>query len=381
MIGVLGMADVLRQKGLEAKDQELVETIYRSGEALLEILNDILDFSKIEAGQLNLAPAPVDLVRLVEDVTRLMGITAHNKGLSIKLEVSSEAPIVMGDPGRIRQVLLNLVGNAVKFTDKGSVTVSLVTAIQTTEEVCDCLLVVKDTGIGISEAAQERIFDSFDQGDSSSTWNYGGTGLGLAIVKELVELMGGEITVRSLLGKGSTFTVRLALKTSSQTETAFDYRPTEKTHDVVLKDVVAPHSHSLANGSARVLLAEDNPTTQNLLSILLQQMGIEFSIVDNGQDALDRATQQSFDLIFMDCQMPQMDGFEATSQLRSRGIETPVIALTAYARAEDEQLCLDAGMSDFLSKPFRQSDLRDILERWLGENALPVDPPVPGSVS
>jgi len=375
MIGVLGMADVLREKGLSSADHELVETIYRSGEALLAILNDILDFSKIEAGQLALEQVPVDLVKVLEDVTRLMEINAHNKGLFIKLETTSDAPVVLGDPGRIRQVLLNLIGNAVKFTKSGGVTVSLITATQNSEDVCDCLFVVQDTGIGIAEAAQERIFDSFDQGQSSSTWNYGGTGLGLAIVRELVQMMKGDISVNSSPGKGSTFKVRLPMTLSNQTELSLEpVAPEEKIRKTLPIVPAVPQTPPVQNSQWRVLLAEDNPTTQNLISILLRQIGIELTIVNNGRDAVDTLTHQSFDLIFMDCQMPQMDGFEATSYLRANGLSTPIVALTAYARAEDEQQCLESGMNDFLSKPFRQSELKGILVRWLGDDVLAESP-------
>lgn len=364
MIGVLGMADLLRQKGLAAQDQQLVETIYRSGEALLTILNDILDFSKVEAGRLAIDSFPVDIARLSEDVTRLMDVNAHAKGIEVALVTSGDLPVVEGDPSRIRQILLNLIGNAVKFTEVGRVTVSLSATSRLAEGMCDCCFVVQDTGIGIPEETQERIFDSFDQGDSSTTRKFGGTGLGLAITKELVQLMGGKITVESRLGEGSTFSVELPMPLSKQSELPlFVGEPCLPPKSVATQ---AP----VVSGSWRVLLAEDNPTTQSLISILLQQMGIELTIVDNGQAAVDSLKSTKVDLILMDCQMPLLDGFGATAQLRALGITTPIVALTAYARAEDEEQCLLAGMDDFLSKPFRQSQLKDVLTRWLGVDAL-----------
>jgi signal transduction histidine kinase/ActR/RegA family two-component response regulator len=372
MIGVLGMADVLRQKSLAKQDFKLVETIYRSGEALLTILNDILDFSKIEAGQLDLNPEPVDLGRLVEDVTQLMEINAHNKDIEISFESSENVPFVLGDKGRIRQILLNLVGNAVKFTESGRVNVSLVTAKQSTEDICNCLLVVQDTGVGIPDALQERIFDSFDQGDTSLTKSLGGTGLGLAIVKELVEMMSGEISVTSTPGKGSTFTVCLPLPVSQQPPRI--ETPTEIKREKPPQEVPEVTPQDGVGSRWSVLLAEDNPTTQDLISILMQQLGVELTVVDNGEDALSALESRTFDLVFMDCQMPVMDGFEATDRIRTKGITTPVIALTAYARSEDEQQCFDAGMNDFLSKPFRQSELREILLKWLGEEVLSSKP-------
>ena len=375
MIGVLGMADLLRQRPLAEQDQQLVATIYRSGEALLTILNDLLDFSKIEAGRMELDPVPFDVARLTEEVTQLMEVTAQDKGIALNVRTSVESHAVMGDPGRLRQVLLNLVGNAVKFTDSGSVSVSLEACDGPEQGECDCLFVVKDTGVGIPEDVRTRIFDSFDQGDSSTTRKYGGTGLGLAITRELIHLMHGEISVESEPGKGSSFSVRLPMRLSSQSELSLVSLP--KTIPEHFVDV-APAVKSPVNGGGkrRILLAEDNPTTQSLISILLQQMGIDLAIVDNGQAAITYLADEEVDLILMDCQMPILDGFKATAHLRAQGLTTPVVALTAYARAEDEDQCLAAGMNDFLSKPFRQNDLREVLMRWLGAEALS-----PGSVA
>jgi len=368
MIGVLGMADLLRHKDLAEQDQQLVETIYRSGEALLTILNDILDFSKVEAGRLEIDSVPINLLQLTDDVAQVMNVNAHAKGLVVVVKTSGELPLVEGDPGRIRQILLNLIGNAVKFTEDGNVTVSLSVMSRSSEGLCDCLFKIQDTGGGIPREAQSRIFDSFDQGDSSMTRKYGGTGLGLAIVKELVQLMGGQVTVESRLGEGSTFSVQLPLALSKQSELPFfAEKPSAQPMSRVASPVVAEH---VASGARHVLLAEDNPTTQSLISILSQQMGIELTIVNNGQEAVDFLLNEKVDLILMDCQMPLLDGFGATAKLRAQGLLTPVVALTAYARAEDEQQCLAAGMNDFLSKPFRQSELRDVLVRWLGADAL-----------
>jgi len=373
MIGVLGMADLLRQRPLQDQDLQLVATIYRSGEALLEILNDLLDFSKIEAGHMSLDPVPFDVARLTEDVTRLMEVTAHNKGIDLTVSTSVESTIVMGDPGRLRQVLLNLVGNAVKFTDSGSVSVSLEACDGPEEGECEGLFVVRDTGVGIAEDVRSRIFDSFDQGDSSTTRKYGGTGLGLAITRELVHLMKGEIEVESKPGEGSVFSVRLPMTLSSQPELPLVSLPKLMLSSSDDEALVVASPVNL-DGRRRVLLAEDNPTTQSLISILMQQMGLDLAIVDNGQAAIDYLADNQVDLILMDCQMPILDGFKATTRLRAQGVTTPVIALTAYARSEDEAQCLDAGMNDFLSKPFRQNDLREVLLRWLGAEALSLSP-------
>ncbi len=362
MIGVLGMADILRQRSLKESDRTLVDTIYKSGEALLIILNDLLDFSKIEAGRLDLDPVPIDIKQLTEDVTRLMKVNALEKGIDLMVTTPEDSQHVMGDPGRLRQVLLNLVGNAVKFTESGCVSVSLQIFKESDESrECDCLFVIKDSGVGIPEELRLRIFDSFDQGDSSTTRKYGGTGLGLAITRELVHMMRGEVSVDSRLGEGSTFSVRLTMPLAP-------LKKEPKIPFVEKVQEITPLTTTL--GAKRILLAEDNPTTQSLISILLQQMGLELSIVDNGQDAVDFLADKEVDLILMDCQMPKMDGFKATALLRSQGVKTPIIALTAYARAEDEDQCLDAGMSDFLSKPFRQNDLKDVLFKWLGVEPL-----------
>jgi CheY-like chemotaxis protein/two-component sensor histidine kinase len=370
MIGVLGMAELLRQKDLDKQDQQLVETIYRSGEALLTIINDVLDFSKIEAGRLELDAVAVDLADLAGEVTRLLEVNAHTKGLEVLLETPGDLPIVIGDPIRIRQILLNLIGNAIKFTESGRVTVSLSVTCRPTEKVCDCLFVVQDTGIGIPEDVQMQIFDSFDQGDSSLSTKSGGTGLGLAIVKKLVQMMKGQVTVDSRPGEGSTFSVYVPMALAGRSELPLSATEQSKLQKLSVVEAPAVAVPVAADGSRRILLAEDNPTTQNLLSILLQQMGIKLTIVDNGQAAIDSLAKEKVDLIFMDCQMPQLDGFEATAQLRAQGLLTPIVALTAYARAEDEQQCLAVGMNDFLSKPFRQSELRSVITRWFGAEFL-----------
>jgi CheY-like chemotaxis protein len=270
-------------------------------------------------------------------------------------------------------MLLNLVGNAVKFTDSGRVSVSLETCDGPEEGECDCLFVVEDTGGGLSEDVLARIFDSFDQGDSSTTRKYGGTGLGLAITRELVNLMRGEISVVSKLGEGSVFSVRLPMMLSSQPELLLVNAPKAIPVPFVEAPLVMKTPVN-GRGKRRVLLAEDNPTTQSLISILLAQMGLELEVVDNGQAAIDYLATEAVDLVLMDCQMPILDGFKATAHLRAQGLTTPVVALTAYAREEDEDQCLAAGMNDFLSKPFRQNDLKEVLMRWLGAEALSPEP-------
>lgn len=365
MIGVLGMAELLRKRPLDSSDMQMVEAIYSSGEALLTILNDILDFSRIEAGQLQFDAVPVDLKPLTEEIVKMMAVNAHDKGLELKLVLPDVLPVVIGDPGRIRQVLLNLVGNAIKFTDSGTVSISLRATFDEARHLCNCIFDIQDTGAGINPDIQDRIFESFDQGDSSTTRRYGGTGLGLAIVKDLVQAMRGTVSFESELGTGSLFRVCLPLTAADHSGSARRH-PEDQTGagDPAVEGVELPPLSEMGKGQ-RILLAEDNPTTQSLLAILMEQMGFGLTIVDNGQAALDFLEKEVVDLVLMDCQMPELDGFTATAQLRAKGFETPIVALTAYARAEDEEQCLAAGMNDYLSKPFRQAELQAMLQKWL----------------
>lgn len=374
MIGVLGMAELLRKRPLESLDKQMVEAIYNSGEALLKIINDILDFSRIEAGQLKFDVVPVDLKRLTDEVVQMMVVNAHAKGIEMSLDTPEVIPIVIGDPGRIRQVLINLVGNAIKFTDSGNVSVSLRVSIDETGQLCNCIFDIKDTGPGIDPEMKDRIFDSFDQGDSSTTRRYGGTGLGLAIVKDLVKTMNGAISFESKLGQGSRFHVSLPLP-SWQGPASTDERPKDPAELGEPAEKAMEQKPLSETGKGwRILLAEDNPTTQSLISILLEQMGFDLSIVDNGQAAVEFFDKEMVDLILMDFQMPQMDGLTATARLRARGVEIPIIALTAYAREEDQEKCFAAGMNDYLSKPFRLAEMRAMLQKWLPRNAQSVAP-------
>jgi CheY-like chemotaxis protein len=258
-----------------------------------------------------------------------------------------------------------LVSNAIKFTDIGKVSVSLRAAFDEAEDLCNCVFDIEDTGHGIDSDIQARIFDSFDQGDSSTTRRYGGTGLGLAIVKDLVQSMGGTISFESTPGQGSTFNVCLPLSATERPFSTRDLAEGQAESVESVEDGIEQPPLSETGKGLRILLAEDNPTTQSLISIILEHMGFDLTIVDNGQAAVEFLEKEVVDLVLMDCQMPQMDGFTATVQLRAKGIVTPVVALTAYARDEDEDQCLAAGMNDFLSKPFRQVEMQAMLQKWL----------------
>jgi two-component system, sensor histidine kinase and response regulator len=493
MNGVMGMTELLLRSDLNDKQRRLAETARRSGDALLSVINDILDFSKIESGKLVLEHTPFDFLTVLEDVLNLFAQTAHGKGLTLASLVSPEVPLNLeGDPGRLRQVLVNLVANAIKFTDQGQVVVR----VQRLEEQQSSLLLrieVEDSGIGVPQDVQSHIFEQFSQADESMSRRYGGTGLGLTIVKQLVEMMGGGVGVHSQPGAGSVFwfTVRLsrlpgqasphqvllhgvralivdpnpvwrqilsrqlgglglitataatgheALALLHQAPEApfdlalIDYRLPDlealKLGDAIRNDsalgavrlvlmlplgqlggpersgsvdysgyltkpvrqsqlptVVAsalgllgsppsqgsPQEDSLAasRSTACILLVEDNTVNQEVGMAMLEALGYQAVLAVNGIEALAQLTEQHFDLVLMDCQMPEMDGYQATRRIRADeaatglGRHLPVIALTAHAMIGNREACLEAGMDDYLTKPFTQDELGRLLSRWL----------------
>jgi len=506
MNGVLGMTELLLSTNLSADQRRFAMTVHQSAESLLAIINDILDLSKIEAGKLKLETVDFDVHRLVEDIAQLFADGAHRKGLNLACSISDEVPMMLrGDPVRLRQILTNLLGNAVKFTAKGEVVIAV-----TLKELADDVMVrfeVRDTGIGIPQALQARIFDAFSQADGSTTRRYGGTGLGLSIVKQLTEMMGGEVGVSSEAGKGSTFwfTARLPKSSSQpqvrhtgtalqmvrvlvadQNETGRNILINQTTSwgmrcrsagsgrsavellreaavrgepfDVAILDadlqdidavslariihsdpdippvrvlvmvplaacnsddadaagisafVAKPHRksqlynailsamsgtvgqvqvHEDAAGrkgggrsslGGRVLLAEDHPVNQMVAMEILKGLGCTVDLAADGREVLRKASEGSHDLILMDCQMPEMDGYEATRALREMEragqvfsqdgpaqvpSHIPIVALTAHAVEGDRERCLEAGMDDYLSKPFTEGQLAEILARWL----------------
>ena len=494
MIGVLGMTEQLLGTRLDAGQLVMARTVHNSGEALLAVLNDILDLSKIEAGKIEVEQVPFDLRELLDDVLGLFAKTAFDRGLELVGHIASDCPsALIGDPTRLRQILLNLVGNALKFTERGEIVVRIGALKRSAERVVlDCS--VRDTGIGIDPQAQQRIFDSFAQADNSTSRIYGGTGLGLAIVKRLVALMEGEVWVSSSPGEGSRFGFCLPLlcqpgaaplpadpnlsgrrilvwddhgptlemltdhlgalgmevagvTDSRQARRLLEEEPSaapfafalidttlEEHEREVLSDLAAtaalagthclyllPHGTAAIEDSGRVwgesdilfkplrssqlaaalvtvlpgpeaggypldgqplpppspaqdqppatfsriLVAEDNPTTQRLIQLILGSGGYQVEMAVNGAEVVERVGRENYDLILMDCQMPLVDGFSATRTLRARGDRVPVIALTAHAQKEDAERCLAAGMDDYLSKPFRQQQLLEVVEKWL----------------
>lgn len=480
MIGVLGMTEVLQATALDQQQRSLVETVHQSGQALLAILNDILDLAKIESGKLQLEQIPFDLLAVAEAAVDLFAEQAVAKGLELVCEVEPDCRRqLLGDPGRLRQVLLNLLGNAVKFTPAGLVALR-VRLQEGSDRWLRLVFEVSDTGIGIEDEVQAKIFESFCQADDSTTRHFGGSGLGLTIVRDLVEIMGGDLTLESTPGRGSRFSFSLefplaAVDFPEMTEPALvgqsvllleqdatsrqllaaelqrlrlrvtavaspgEIASAGEGYDFLLLDsrldreevarlvarlapggvrpavvllgrvqdgfsglcvlrkpvrisllaqalvqaqceaqsqgpepasVPAPLPSKSTEpaprpgGAGQILLAEDNPTTQRLIQIILESSGYEVVIVGNGEEAVGALAGGNFDLVLMDCQMPGMDGLEATRLLRAAGSKLPIVALTAFARQEDADRCFAAGMNDYLRKPFKRSELLAMVEKW-----------------
>jgi PAS domain S-box-containing protein len=351
MCGVIGMTGLLLDTPLTPDQRGCANIVRSSGEALLGIINNILDFSRIEAGKLDLEMVPFDLHDTMKDVVDLLAVIAREKNLELRFRYAPDAPRdLLGDPGRIRQVALNLIGNAIKFTERGQVLVLVEAGGPASVRIA-----VRDTGIGIPAGRQAMLFQKFRQLDSSTTRKHGGTGLGLAISKELVELMGGTLSLASRIGEGSTFTVELPLRANP--------RPRAEPEEGKGTEPGAVGSFA----GRRVLLVEDNIVNQKVGVALLGKLGCQVEVAANGREAL-RMTSQLYDLIFMDCQMPEMDGYETTGEIRKRegaARHTPIIALTAGAMAEDRERCIRAGMDDYLSKPFRVGQLHEMLDKYL----------------
>jgi len=378
MNAVLGFANLLLDTSLTDEQRRFVSTISGSGQALMALINDILDFSKVEAGQLVLECIRYDLWTALSEVSELMSVKAREKGLQLVVERGADVPrLMLGDPGRVRQILLNLVSNAIKFTQQGRVVVRA-----TMDEGGKILLVVEDTGIGIAPHVLPRLFRSFSQGETSTTRRFGGTGLGLAISKRLAEMMGGEIGVQSAIGQGSRFWFTLpppSLALTLGVTADFGEEIPSGTADVP----PVRHLAGSANPPIRALLAEDNSVNQVLARHLLTSLGCAVDIAGNGKEAIELWGRLPYDIVFMDCQMPEMDGLAATAEIRRRERESAtessgisrrhvsIVAITASATVEERAACTRAGMDDFVEKPIRKNELRRCLAELVRPQAIP----------
>jgi signal transduction histidine kinase/CheY-like chemotaxis protein/HPt (histidine-containing phosphotransfer) domain-containing protein len=377
MNAILGMTQLALDTELDDQQRECLEAVKTSADALLDIINDILDFSKIEAGKLDLEKIPFSLGAVLDDTLKVFQWRARDKGLELNVRRDAGVPDrLVGDPGRLRQILVNLVGNGIKFTDRGEVSATVVSVGSAGAEV-RLHFAVRDTGIGIPEDKQDVIFRAFEQADGSTTRRYGGTGLGLAITQRLVQMMGGRLWVESRPGQGSTFhftTVfgRASAMTVQLTEGATVLEP-------------CPSAVSSSLPSLKVLLVEDGVVNQKLATLLLEKKGHRVTLACNGKEALAALERSRFDVVLMDLQMPEMGGLEATAIVRERekgtGRRTPIIALTAHALCGDEERCLVAGMDGYVSKPIQPAYLWEVLASVLSATPpAPAEEPVPEKV-
>jgi CheY-like chemotaxis protein len=367
MNGIIGLTRLLSETNMDTDQEQSIRAILQSSESLLFLLNDILDVSKMEAGELRLEEAPFNLKVTLKNVVNLFSTMASKKGLVINYAYDMNAPTsVIGDPTRIGQIITNLVGNALKFTEEGSVTLSVSAKKQNDNKNCIYSFSITDTGIGIPLEVQQNLFKKFSQGDASTSRKFGGTGLGLSISRSLAEMMGGQISFESTPGKGSVFTAIIPLKNAEKEIVGDD------------KTKVSQRQLSSVNDFSRyrILVTDDHPVNMMFATKLLKKIG--FTRIDqatNGLEAVEKIklSDKTYDLVLMDCQMPEMDGLEASRKIREFELaehrkRVPIVAMTAHAMEGDRDLCLKAGMDDYLSKPVNPDKLNDVLYQWLLKN-------------
>ncbi|WP_415327020.1 ATP-binding protein [Chryseobacterium sp. MMS23-Vi53] len=350
--GILGFTNLLQKRTLDATSTEYVSSIQRSGENLMTIINDILDLSKIEAGMMRITPGIFSINGLINSVETLFLERAKEKRLTISSKVDSTIPDTLnGDATRLTQILVNLIGNAIKFTHQGSIIIEVYNKKQTENDVTIGFK-VSDTGIGINKEKLDEVFERFNQGEDSITRNYGGTGLGLSIVKKLILLQNGDIEVTSEQGKGTTFHFYIPYIISKEQLTT-------------ISTVDTYYFKDKSNAPLRVLVVDDNAINQSLMKHLLLQWNIDFDIVSNGLEAVDYLKNNNSDLVLMDIQMPQMDGYAATQQIREvLQLDIPIIAMTAHALAGEREKCLSRGMNEYISKPIKEEELFKLISNF-----------------
>jgi signal transduction histidine kinase len=365
MNAIVGFSDVLADAGLVEEQRSYVDMITENGKNLLRLIDDILDYSRVESGKMDIDIRECRVGDLIGEIESILRPVASKKNIAFEVLQCDMIPeTIRTDPLRLRQCLTNLIENAVKFTDTGYVYVSVGLVNRDGEAFLQ--FAVEDTGIGIAEDKISLIFESFTQADGAATRKYGGTGLGLAITKRLVAILGGQISVVSIEGKGSVFTFEIptgAQWPDMNVPVWNKYLPVDEINETLETE----KGSVMYNG--KILVAEDNPSNQKLIAILLQKMGLEVVLVDDGLQAVEQCGQQTFDLILMDMQMPRMNGYDAVRQLRSQGVQTPVIAVTANAMSGDDQKCLDVGCDGYLSKPIDRKKLEELIGQYLGVQA------------
>jgi CheY-like chemotaxis protein len=361
MNGILGMSQLLRDSPLNTEQRELIRLLQLSAESLLALINDILDLSKIEAGKLDIDPHPFDMGTLAHEVSALLQVRADQKGIGFAIHLDPSLHLTwLGDSLRIRQILLNLGGNAVKFTQTGRVDIRIQMA-EGGPPGSQMRFTVTDTGIGMTAGTLATLFNKFQQADAGIARRHGGTGLGLAISKSLAEAMGGHIDVSSQPGQGSQFILTLPLE-------AISAMPADSRFDA-LTPSSKPNAVAGHPANRHVLVAEDHPINQKLITTLLERMGWSVHMVADGKQAIEAAASADYALVLMDMQMPEMDGLTATRHIRQLSgprAAVPIVALTANAMQSDREACLQAGMNDFLAKPFKTNELASCLTRWAG---------------